>query len=88
MREGWDKGMMDKTQHQFTTYNQTSVSVDKTVVALSDRENIIVESFKKCGIWLSMAVKTTLYIKKTTTKKKKVRMTIFRDFKGQFGLIN
>jgi hypothetical protein len=40
-----------------------------------------------------MAVKTILYMKRTTMttkrrKKKKVQMTIFRDFKGQFGFIN
>jgi hypothetical protein len=40
-----------------------------------------------------MAVKTILYMKRTTKttkrkKKKKVQMMIFRDFKGQFGFIN
>jgi hypothetical protein len=50
------------------------------------REDIIVKSFKKSGIvTLSMAMKTILYMKRTTTKrkkKKKVQMTIFRDFEG------
>ena len=32
MREEWNKWMMNETQHEFTTYIQTGVPVDKTVM--------------------------------------------------------
>jgi hypothetical protein len=90
---------MDETQHEFTPKGALKRPTIKQVCQLikqswsTVREDIIVNSFKKCGISNALdGSEDHLFMKRTTMttkrKKKKVQMTIFRDFKGQFGFTN